>query len=194
MKRVLPFDEEKEPLVDDLILYINTKVAQSDVVIMGELLAWHSINKLLYRKWLDRDYLSKLMKETGKRSLEIFQKERHGFYLENYKTLSLYSHVFTMVGRVFSDIINQIRIEEQTITKEYWYKSPNDLTINQLVPVALHPVKERLIILLSSYMKDRYGWIVETQSRRQPIISFGETLEVSLLVTVRPIGSINKTE
>lgn len=188
MKRtVVLCEEEREPLVDDVILCINTKVVAGGIVTLKELLSWHSVNKLLYKKWLDRGYLVELIEKAGKRSLELFQKERHGFYLENDRTLFLYKHIFPMVDRIFSEIINEINLKDLIKTNEYVYKSKNNLTVSQLVPVALHPVREKLISLLYRFMKYRHGWIVETKSMRQSLMDLGGIAEPNLLVSVKPV-------
>lgn len=201
MKRNFSHGEEKEPvaLIDDIILNINLHVVESGAITMRDLLHWHTINKTLYALWSRRDYFVELLMKAGEKSLQLFEKEKHGYYLENDRRLFLFSQIFPMVDLLHSEIIDHIKIDKLNKTGEYLYKSVRGpdgkfLNIGRLVPAALAGCQSEVLKILSDYMYCKSGWIIETQQIAESLFlqdfMDGTYAEKSPIIYLRPVKKL----
>lgn len=191
MKRLLSWEHE---LVSDVVLNINEHIVSMGVVEMIDLLQWHSVNKTLSRLWSDRDYLIQLITKAGEKSLELFEKEKHGFYLDNDRRLFLYRQIFPMVDLLFSEIINHIKVDKLNKTDEYLYRSVRDndgkvLSLDRLIPVALYRCQADVLKILSEYMQCKCGWevVIEQDTDQRYLSDFMNGASQSPHVYLRPV-------
>ena len=101
--------------IDCLILVYKFFIEDGNIVEPQRLLLLHSINQELYKRtWCDREYLQQLFWKASQKSQQLFEKERHGKYLQNYLFTHNMSKAMPMITMIWDRIGPHLKITDTT--------------------------------------------------------------------------------
>jgi hypothetical protein len=145
-------------LPDETILHINSFVVCVGIHMPMNLLSWHSSCKMLHHMWNNMPYLAGMFEQARDKSLELFNKSKHGDYVVIYRNLSIIASMIPLINRVVERVIQPIDIRtiSDITPRGFGYNEP--LSYNSLFNGVCN--KEEVLKLLDRYICLRYGWRV----------------------------------
>jgi len=101
---------EENPSEDSTRIVLEILLEESFLVYPSDLLAIHKLNRFFQTKWNDSTYMQKLFRNVTKKTLELFDKTKHGAYLSNFFKVTSLSKVLGMVNMIWDQIIKPLDI------------------------------------------------------------------------------------
>lgn len=176
MKRQREIEEDLGE--DSTRIVLEILLEESFLVYPSDLLAIHKLDRFFLAKWNDSAYLEKLFRNVTKKTLELFDKTKHGAYLSNYFKVTSLCKVLGMVNMIWDQIIKPLdvsRVMRHEYHENYASGGKEVLDMAKLLGRGTRggPITQEdrhRLLKVAHILREKHGWILGSGVRYDDIV------------------------